>query len=56
MSRVETKGTSESAFIEMYYKAFEDITGRKLEPGQEFYVESLNPGLGGMSAGGVSSD
>jgi len=56
LSRVETKGTSESAFIEMYYKAFEDITGRKLEPGQEFYVESLNPGLGGMSAGGVSSD
>ena len=56
LSRVETKETSESTFIKMYYKAYEEITGRKLEPGEEFYVESFDPGLGGMSAGCVYSD
>ena len=35
----------------LYFDAYLGITGRKLEPGETFYVEELDPKLGGMSAG-----
>lgn len=43
-------------FAATYFNSYEKITGRRLEPGECFYVESLDAGIGGMSAGAVDPE
>ncbi len=56
LSRIETKEVSEQRFIELFYDAYQKITGRQLVPGENYYIEELDPDFGGMSAGCVNSD